>query len=182
MPALGGGSSSSPATAARKKSSAVNLRGSYGGGGTGTSASALQAASEQTCRALRAYRARLAEEVGGAGVAPEILAELEAELRLTEGAVAERESRAAAARVPVTEPVLRGLLDRYSERLVDMLDEKLRLRLGGRREREGNTEGAGGLEGVESGLAMMRLGDAEDGDGPRRPVTAHGTPPPPVRG
>lgn len=159
MPALG--STQAPAQTARKKSSAINLRGSYG-----ASAGSLQAASEQTCRQLRAYRTKLT--ASEATVAPEMLAELETELRLTGAAVAERVSRT---QVPVTEPVLSGLLDRYSERLVEMLDEKLRLRLGAR------AEGEGGELGMEDGMALLRLAaNGGDGEG-SRPVTARGAAP-----
>lgn len=156
MPALGSSSGAPTQQTARKKSSAINLRGSYG-----ASASTLQAASEQTCRQLRAYRAKLT--ASEATVAPEMLAELEAELRLTSAAVEERVSRTRA--TPITEPVLSGLLDRYSERLVEMLDEKLKLRLGARVE---------GMGEVEDGMALLRLA-AKGGNGHgSRPVTAHG--------
>ncbi|SPQ27275.1 545119d8-e391-4d74-8e0b-e75eb370e885 [Thermothielavioides terrestris] len=118
--------------------------GSGGGGGSGghgngngppasssSSSSAygfgsLSMATEQTCRQLRAYRKKLAAagDAGGAAINGEVLAQLEAELRLTVAALGER----AMAR-GVSETVLSGLLDQYSERLVSMLDEKLRLRL-----------------------------------------------------
>ena len=54
------------------------------------------------------------------------MAELENELRLTTAALGERISRDSQA---VRESMLSGLLDQYSERLVSMLDERLRLRL-----------------------------------------------------
>lgn len=150
MPALG----STPAAQARKKTSAANLRSSYGFG-------SLQAASEQTCRQLRAYRKKLSSSDS---ITPETLAELDAELRLTGAAISERANRS---RLPVTEPVLSGMLDRYSEKLVSMLDEKLKVRLGGL------GEGDGGL-GVEDSMALLRLAASGDGEG-NRPRTAHGT-------
>lgn len=150
MPALG----STPPAQARKKTSAANLRASYSFG-------SLQAASEQTCRQLRAYRKKL---TSSDDIPPETLAELENELRLTGAAISERANRG---RLAVTEPVLSGLLDRYSEKLMDMLDEKLRVRLA----RPGESDGE---LGVEDGMALLRL--AASGDGERtRPRTAHGT-------
>ncbi|KAK7740174.1 hypothetical protein SLS63_001374 [Diaporthe eres] len=100
----------------RKKSSAISLRSSYGVG-------SLQTATEQTCRQLRTYRSKLssAEPISSGA-----MAELENELRLTTAALGERISRDSQA---VSESMLSGLLDQYSERLVSMLDERLRLRL-----------------------------------------------------
>jgi hypothetical protein len=53
----------------------------------------------------------------------EVLAELDQELRLTAAALGDRAIRSKA----MNETVLSGLLDQYSERLVTLLDEKLRL-------------------------------------------------------
>ena len=77
-------------------------------------------ATEQACRTLRAYRRRLAS---AEPVSADSLAELDAELRLTATALGDRAVRAKA----VSETLLSGLLDQYSERLVSMLDEKLGL-------------------------------------------------------
>ncbi|GAO16555.1 hypothetical protein UVI_02023630 [Ustilaginoidea virens] len=102
MPAL-------PAVA-KKKNSSPNLRG-FG---------SLNMATEQACRTLRAYRKKLssAEPITAEG-----LAELDQELRLTAAALGDRAIRSKA----MNETVLSGLLDQYSERLVTLLDEKLRL-------------------------------------------------------
>ncbi|KAK3989567.1 WD40-repeat-containing domain protein [Cladorrhinum sp. PSN332] len=106
----------------RKKSSS-NMRGSYGFG-------SLSMATEQACRTLRAYRKKLtsSDSING-----DVLAEFDAELRLTAAALGERAIRSRSNREPspkpVSESMLSGLLDQYSERLVSMLDEKLRLRL-----------------------------------------------------
>lgn len=140
MPALG---STPPAPQTmRKKSSAVSLRSAYGFG-------SLQMASEQTCRQLRAYRKKLSSSES---ITDETTAELETELRLTVVAISERANRS---RQAITEPMLSGLLDHYSEKLVSMLDEKLRLRL------EGRTDANTHL-GTEDGLALLRL--AADGE------------------
>ncbi|KAK1754601.1 hypothetical protein QBC47DRAFT_222157 [Echria macrotheca] len=114
----------SSSIASRKKSGG-NLRGSYGFG-------SLSMATEQTCRQLRAYRKKLASTES---INNDILSELDAELRLTAAALGERAIRSRSSRgdssrgKAVSESVLSGLLDQYSERLVSMLDEKLRLRL-----------------------------------------------------
>ncbi|KAJ0124952.1 hypothetical protein J7T55_006295 [Diaporthe amygdali] len=113
LPALGA-TPSHPT--ARKKSSAISLRSSYGAG-------SLQTATEQTCRQLRTYRSKLSS---AEPISFEMMSELENELRLTATALGDRVSRD---KQSVSESVLSGLLDQYSERLVSMLDERLRLRL-----------------------------------------------------
>ncbi|KAL6892322.1 quinon protein alcohol dehydrogenase-like superfamily [Trichoderma evansii] len=95
---------------ARKKNSTPNLRGS----------NSLNAATEQTCRTLRAYRKKLSS---AEPINPEALNELDQELRFTAAALGDRAIRSRA----MNETVLSGLLDQYSERLVTLLDEKLRL-------------------------------------------------------
>ncbi|PHH73195.1 hypothetical protein CDD80_3988 [Ophiocordyceps camponoti-rufipedis] len=76
-------------------------------------------ATEQACRTLRAYRKKLssAEPITADG-----LSDLDHELRLTIAALGDRAIRTQA----INETVLSGLLDQYSERLVTLLDEKLR--------------------------------------------------------
>jgi hypothetical protein len=87
-------------------------------------------ATEQACRTLRAYRKKL---LGSESVREEVLRELEAELKLTTKAIAERRGRDKKDELEskgggtITEEVLKGVLDRYSERLVSLFDEKLRL-------------------------------------------------------
>ncbi|KAL6861033.1 WD40-repeat-containing domain protein [Trichoderma novae-zelandiae] len=102
LPALG--------HAARKKNSTPNLRGN----------SSLNTATEQTCRTLRAYRKKL---TSAEPINPDALGELDQELRFTAAALGDRAIRSRA----MNETVLSGLLDQYSERLVTLLDEKLRL-------------------------------------------------------
>lgn len=112
LPALGGPS-------LRKTSSSSSLR-SFG---------SLNMSTEQTCRTLRAYRKKLAsaEPLG-----QEVLAELDQELRLTAAALGDRAVRSKA----MDETAVSGLLDQYSERLVTLLDEKMRLSYQPRREGE----------------------------------------------
>jgi WD40 repeat protein len=101
LPALG--------ITSRKKSS-PNLR-TFG---------SLGMATEQTCRTLRLYRKKLSSTEP---ISQDVLTELDQELRLTAAALGDRAMRTKA----MDETVLSGLLDQYSERLVSMLDEKLRL-------------------------------------------------------
>jgi hypothetical protein len=77
-------------------------------------------ATEQACRTLRAYRKKLSS---AEPITAEVLTELDQELRLTAAALGDRAIRSKA----MNETVLSGLLDQYSERLVNLLDEKLRL-------------------------------------------------------
>ncbi|KAL7906778.1 WD40-repeat-containing domain protein [Trichoderma velutinum] len=102
LPALG--------HAARKKNSTPNLRGN----------TSLTTATEQACRTLRAYRKKLSS---AEPINPDALSELDQELRFTAAALGDRAIRSRA----MNETVLSGLLDQYSERLVTLLDEKLRL-------------------------------------------------------
>ncbi|KAG5928663.1 hypothetical protein E4U42_000195 [Claviceps africana] len=95
---------------AKRKTSSSNLRG-FG---------SLNMATEQACRTLRAYRKKLSSSEP---VTAEVLTELDQELRLTAAALGDRAIRSKA----MNETVLSGLLDQYSERLVTLLDEKLRL-------------------------------------------------------
>jgi WD40 repeat protein len=132
LPVLNSTPPSVAASAARKKSTS-NLRASYGFG-------SLSMATEQTCRQLRAYRKKLASSES---ISQDVLAELDVELRMTAAALGDRAIRtrsSGAAGKGVSETVLSGLLDQYSERLVSMLDEKLRLRLDDEKDPEKDPE------------------------------------------
>ncbi|KAI0479228.1 WD domain-containing protein [Xylariaceae sp. FL0804] len=96
---------------------------SMGGGGTTRNFGSLTMATEQACRTLRAYRKKLASSSEPIGQGA--LAELDQELRLTTVALGDRATRSQ--QQALSDSVLSGLLDQYSERLVSMLDEKLRL-------------------------------------------------------
>lgn len=78
----------------------------------------LGASSESLCRTLRAYRKRLANSTDS--LSPELVRDIERELAQTARAVGEKaKSRG------VDETVMVKLLDQYSERLVNILDEKI---------------------------------------------------------
>ncbi|KAI1376077.1 WD domain-containing protein [Hypoxylon crocopeplum] len=99
-----------PALNSAKTKSNGNLRG-FG---------SLNMATEQACRTLRAYRKKLSSTDP---IGQDVLAELDQELRLTAVALGDRATRSKA----MSDTMLNGLLDQYSERLVALLDEKLRL-------------------------------------------------------
>ncbi|KXJ96568.1 WD40-repeat-containing domain protein [Microdochium bolleyi] len=92
-----------------RKSSSGSLRG-YG---------SLNMATEQVCRTLRSYRKKL---VSTDPISQELLAELDQELRFTAVALGDRVTRSKA----MTDTMLNGLLDQYSERLLSMMDEKIK--------------------------------------------------------
>lgn len=123
--------------------------------GNGNSAQELTTSTETLCRQLRNYRKKLAQAptdtVNGGGIALEAARELERELAATARALGERALRAkraaaeaqkaaeAAARAStftahagnsINEELLVGLLDRYSERLVEMMEKKVLERQG----------------------------------------------------
>ncbi|KAI1769635.1 WD domain-containing protein [Hypoxylon sp. FL1150] len=99
-----------PALNSTKTKSTSNLRG-FG---------SLNLATESACRTLRAYRKKLSSTDP---ISQEVLAELDQELRLTAVALGDRATRSKA----LSDTMLNGLLDQYSERLVALLDEKLQL-------------------------------------------------------
>lgn len=95
-----------------------NLRSANGFG-------SLSMATEQTCRQLRTYRKRLAAAAAagdGMAMAPDVLMELDQELRLTLAALGSRAIRSQA-----MSDELDGMLDEKLDRLVSLLDEKWRV-------------------------------------------------------
>jgi WD40 repeat protein len=151
LPALNLTPSSSIKSIKSRKSSNSNMRGGINRGTNGNDTNhnhrnssnnhgfgSLSMATEQTCRQLRAYRKKLG--ASSAEINPDLLTQLDAELRLTAGALGERAIRTRSSgglghgshgshnKAVSESALLEGLLDQYSERLVTMLDEKLRLR------------------------------------------------------
>ena len=131
LPAMG--------STARKKSSSSSLRSAFG---------TLNMSTEQTCRTLRAYRKKLSS---AEPLSPEVLTELDQELRLTAAALGDRAIRSKA----MNETVLSGLLDQYSERLVTLLDEKMRLTY------QPREQGETGPDSPEADKARAPEGDSE---------------------
>lgn len=118
-----------------RKGSCIDLRGrtkSNAGMNTQSEFGSLNNTTEQVCRTLRAYRNKINSTEN---VRDELEKELVRELQLTAQAIEkrrERESlvlreRDASKGRKISDTVLVGLLDQYSERLVRVFDEKLRL-------------------------------------------------------
>ncbi len=117
-----------------KRASCLDLRGRTkssdprsGGSGFGS----LNMATEQACRTLRSYRAKLSSTDT---VREDLEMELVRELQLTAQAVDMRRERELVIRDrdaskgrKISDTVVASLLDRYSEQLVRVFDEKLRL-------------------------------------------------------
>lgn len=130
-------SPSSPQTreVRRPSTASVDVRGRGKSSSSGISEfGSLSMATEQACRTLRAYRKKL---LSTETFDEESLKELDQELRLTSVALGDRSQKSKS----ISETVLAGLLDQYSDRLVSMFDEKLRLsQLGAGRMVESPTE------------------------------------------
>ncbi|KAI1431812.1 WD domain-containing protein [Xylaria sp. CBS 124048] len=110
----------SPKSKVRRRPSMPALNSRNKNGGSSKSSGSLNSSTEQACRNLRSYRKKLASTEH---ISQEALAELDQELRLTAVAVGDRATRSKF----ISDTMLHGLLDQYSERLVSLLDEKLRL-------------------------------------------------------
>ncbi|ESZ96023.1 hypothetical protein SBOR_3596 [Sclerotinia borealis F-4128] len=105
----------------RPSTATVDLRGRGKASSIGISEfGSLNVATEQACRTLRAYRRKL---LSTETVDEECLKELDQELRLTSLALGDKSQKSKS----ISETVLAGLLDQYSDRLVAIFDEKLRL-------------------------------------------------------
>ncbi|PQE32969.1 putative transcriptional repressor rco-1 protein [Rutstroemia sp. NJR-2017a WRK4] len=89
-------------------------------GSNASESGSLSMATEQACRALRAYRRKLNSSDS---IKDDCIKELDQELRLTAAALGEKSLQSKA----ISEVVLAGLLDQYSDKLVSMFDEKLRI-------------------------------------------------------
>ncbi|KAF2017418.1 WD repeat protein-like protein [Aaosphaeria arxii CBS 175.79] len=109
----------------------------------------LGASSESLCRTLRAYRKRLANSSDS--LSSEHVRDIERELAQTARAVGEK-----AKSKGIDETVIVKLLDQYSERLVNILDEKIAASVA-LRVRENSESGASG------GIASPALGKDVEG-------------------
>ncbi|KAL1605346.1 hypothetical protein SLS60_004894 [Paraconiothyrium brasiliense] len=109
----------------------------------------LASSTESLCRTLRAYRKRLANSTDNLGA--DVVREVERELALTARAVGEKVK----SNVPLNETTIQKLLDQYSERLVNILDEKISASVA--LHARHNSE-----SGVSGGLASPMLPQEED--------------------
>lgn len=111
-----------------RRASVSGRRPSLSGGATAPAKSppstrtygSLNTATEQATRTLRTFRRKLASTDP---ISSDVLAELDQELRLTSLALGDRAKQSKA----MNDVTLNGILDQYSNRLISMLDEKLRL-------------------------------------------------------
>lgn len=110
----------SPKPQVNRRPSLAEIRGRPKSASGGSEFGTLNMATEQACRTLRAYRKKLSSVET---VRAELLKDLDQELRLTAKALGEKSLKTKS----ISETVLDGLLDQYSERLVSIFDEKLRL-------------------------------------------------------
>lgn len=85
----------------------------------GTDFGSLTSSTESLCRTLRAYRKRIANSNDSLGA--DVVREVERELALTARVVGEK----AKSNIGLNETAIQKLLDQYSERLVNILDEKI---------------------------------------------------------
>ncbi|KAM3075246.1 hypothetical protein ACMFMG_007309 [Clarireedia jacksonii] len=105
----------------RPSVSSLDTRGrSKTAGNNSSESSSLNMATEQACQTLRAYRRKL---VSSDSIKDDCLKELDRELRLTAAALGEKTLQSKT----ISEAILAGLLDQYSDKLVSMFDEKLRI-------------------------------------------------------
>lgn len=95
--------------------------------GSSTSTSgfgSITASTESVCRTLRAYRKKLASSSSDT-LSPHVLRELGTELKLTARVVGEKSQGKS-----LDEAMMAKLLDQASDRIVDLLDERIRERVG----------------------------------------------------
>ncbi|KAK5119311.1 hypothetical protein LTR85_007667 [Meristemomyces frigidus] len=92
--------------------------------GASTGFGSLTASTESVCRTLRAYRKKLAGSASTDSISPETLRELEKELKLTARVLSEKSHGRS-----VDEAMMARLLDQASEKIVGMLDERIKERV-----------------------------------------------------
>lgn len=149
-----------------RKASCIDLRGrtkSNAGLHAPSEFGSLNSATEQVCRNLRAYRAKLNSTEN---VRTDLETELVRELQLTGQAIEKRRQREslvlrdrdASKGRKISDTALVGLLDQYSERLIRVFDEKLRLSMMGATPQRPPTE-EGGVEkdGGDQGMSPILL-------------------------
>ncbi|KAK3675178.1 hypothetical protein LTR78_005112 [Recurvomyces mirabilis] len=107
----------------RSKSS-ENVRNTVAPSTINTGFGSLTASTESASRTLRAYRKKLAGTQPGEGIAPEALQELEKELKLTAKVLGERSQGKT-----INEATMARLLDQTSEKIVGMLDDRIKERV-----------------------------------------------------
>ena len=107
----------------RSSENVLNSHTSSNSGST-TGFGSVTASTESVCRTLRAYRKRLANSSTEV-LAPHVLRELGTELKLTARVVGEKSQGKS-----LDENTMAKLLDQASDKIVDLLDERIRERVG----------------------------------------------------
>lgn len=92
--------------------------------GAATGFGSLSASTESVSRTLRAYRKKLAGSASTDSISPETLRELEKELKLTARVLSEKSQGRS-----IDEAMMARLLDQASEKIVGMLDERIKERV-----------------------------------------------------
>ncbi|KAF1826275.1 WD40 repeat-like protein [Dissoconium aciculare CBS 342.82] len=87
----------------------------------------LTASTDSVCRTLRAYRKKLSNSSANETISNEIIRELEKELKLTARVVGEK-----SAGKTLDEAIMTKLLEQASDKIIGMLDEKIKERVQGR--------------------------------------------------
>ena len=121
----------------RSKSS-ENVLSSYAPAGQNTGFGSVTSSTESVCRTLRAYRKKLASSSASDTIAPDVMRELEKELKLTARVVGEKSQGK-----NLDEAMMTKLLDQASEKIVSRLDERIKERVESevRRSGEGSPSG-----------------------------------------
>jgi WD40 repeat protein len=122
----------------RSKSS-ENVLSSYAPVGANTGFGSVTSSTESVCRTLRAYRKKLTNSATSDIIAPDVLRELEKELKLTARVVGEKSQGK-----NLDEAMMTKLLDQASEKIVSRLDERIKERV----ESEVRKSGEGSPSGV----------------------------------
>ncbi|KAF2839571.1 WD40 repeat-like protein [Patellaria atrata CBS 101060] len=139
----------------RRPSIDVRSRTKSSGDISSTGFGSLYSSTEQVCRTLKAYRKKLANSSDLLSI--DMLRELERELGLTARAVGERAAKSKG----VDEKMISNILEQYSERLVEMLDEKISASVA--RQVRQNSESGTGTPGEERSSESNSVAEATAG-------------------
>ncbi|RMY70421.1 hypothetical protein D0863_05800 [Hortaea werneckii] len=112
-----------------RRKSVEDVQSSAGPASSGATAAnstfgSLTASTESACRTLRSYRKKLSGATANGSISPEALRELEKELKLTAKALSEKSHSKG-----LEEAMMARLLDQASEKIVGMLDERIKERV-----------------------------------------------------
>ena len=126
----------------------------------------VTSSTESVCRTLRAYRKKLTTSSTSDTIAPDVLRELEKELKLTARVVGEKSQGK-----NLDEAMMAKLLEQASEKIVSRLDERIKERVESevRKSGEGSPSGAGNLiespDGIDAVVGALERVAIEEEDG-----------------